>query len=616
MVRELRTFSITVLDYWGFNRVPNVSVTLVSQLTGASYQLSGDAGGIVSGRKIPDGVYRMQVRYMSPYDGEAYVVYDRFPILADLAREGHVKTSLYEVHVKPKDLSGRPLNADVALGRVVVGAQPTPTVSGLEMIAVFKNVPKGVYPVKAFWIGVEVFEGKVRVDEPLARPDQGAMIDPILDVGDISLSLKDAVGRGLKTNVTVSLLPNIINQTGVGKIAYTRLPRGEYTVVAYVFNSFLGREVEVGRFAFRIPEDHGEHEIKLGIFDAIIRLETADRRPAPIESLRIEGRDFKVVNGEVSVPDMTVGRYSMKAVYMGVSVLDDMVEINNSDTVVRTGIHSLKASVQTVDGEPLENALLTVDVRGQKVTAQIAGGVAHVPFLPAGEFPLKISTGGQTVFDDVVQVDGLGDKKIVANAGRPVVYVVDQKGVPVESAEVEVVGVGKAVTAVNGSAKLGQTPVKELPYRVFYKGIEVASGTLKPGTPVKTVVNLVNVIVRVVNELGSPMDSDVDLVRGGRTVARASGSEVRFDRVPSGGYTLRVTHGPKQVETQVRAEQEDTRTTVTLPIAFVFLNQSVSLSDTYMVAAALTALITVTAALVILPRIRGKLSIKLPRKHR
>ncbi|MEM4346017.1 MAG: hypothetical protein QXI02_03895, partial [Candidatus Caldarchaeum sp.] len=131
MVRELRTFDITVLDYWGFNRVPNVSVTLVSQLTGASYQLSGDAGGVVSGRKIPDGVYRMQVRYTSPYDGETYVVYDRFPILADLAREGYFKTSLYEVHVKPKDLSGRPLNADVALGRVVVGAQPTPTVSGL-----------------------------------------------------------------------------------------------------------------------------------------------------------------------------------------------------------------------------------------------------------------------------------------------------------------------------------------------------------------------------------------------------------------------------------------------------------------------------------------------------
>ncbi|MEM2580485.1 MAG: hypothetical protein QW077_04495 [Candidatus Caldarchaeum sp.] len=64
---------------------------------------------------------------------------------------------------------------------------------------------------------------------------------------------------------------------------------------------------------------------------------------------------------------------------------------------------------------------------------------------------------------------------------------------------------------------------------------------LKPGTPVKTVVELVNIAVRVVNELGSPMDSDVDLVGGGRTIARASGSEVRFDRVPSGLYTVRVT---------------------------------------------------------------------------
>ncbi|MEM2238437.1 MAG: hypothetical protein QW351_08750, partial [Candidatus Caldarchaeum sp.] len=535
LIREFRSFNITVLDYWGFNRVPNASATLVSQLTGASYQLSGNAEGVVSGRKIPDGVYRMQVRYTSPYDRETYVVYDRFPMLADLAREGYVKTDLHEAHIKPRDLSGRPLNASVALGRVMAVAKTVSRPWGEEVAAVFVNVPEGVYPVRAFWKGVEVYKGEVRVDEPLARPDPGGLLEPVLDVGDIVIILKDAVGRGLKTNVTVSL--NGMNQTGLKQVVYTRLPRGEHTFTVSTFNRLLGREVNVGTFTFRIPEHHGVHEVRLGIFDAVIRLQTADGRPAPIESLQVEGRDFKVVNGEASVSDITVGRYSMKAVYMGVTVLDDMVEINNSDVVVRTSIHSLRASVQTVDGEPLEKGLFTVDVRGEKVTAQIAGGAAYIPFLPAGKFPLKISVGGQTVYDGLLQVDGL-DKVIIANAGRPVVYVVDQKSIPVESAEVEVVDVGKAVTGVNGSAKLGQTPVRELPYRVFYKGLEMSSGMLKPGTPVKTVVKLVNIAVRVVNELGSPTDSDVDLVRGGRTIARASGSEVRFDGVPSGGYSL------------------------------------------------------------------------------
>ncbi|MEM2238112.1 MAG: hypothetical protein QXR26_05895 [Candidatus Caldarchaeum sp.] len=69
------------------------------------------------------------------------------------------------------------------------------------------------------------------------------------------------------------------------------------------------------------------------------------------------------------------------------------------------------------------------------------------------------------------------------------------------------------------------------------------------------------------------------------------------------------------MEVQIRAEQEDTRITVTLPIASVFLNQPISLSDMYMVAAVLTPLIAVAAAQVIHPRVRGKLSIKLSREH-
>ncbi|MEM2238438.1 MAG: hypothetical protein QXR26_08705 [Candidatus Caldarchaeum sp.] len=66
------------------------------------------------------------------------------------------------------------------------------------------------------------------------------------------------------------------------------------------------------------------------------------------------------------------------------------------------------------------------------------------------------------------------------------------------------------------------------------------------------------------------------------------------------------------METQVRAEQEDTKVTVTLPIAAIVpgLNQPLSLSEIYMIATPVIIAAIVVASLFTLSKLRGKLSVK------
>jgi len=119
-------------------------------------------------------------------------------------------------------------------------------------------------------------------------------------------------------------------------------------------------------------------------------------------------------------------------------------------------------------------------------------------------------------------------------------------------------------------------------------------------------VRLVDVVVRVYDELGSPLNSEINLVRGGMLAGRSMGSEARFDRVPAGIYTLRVTYGPKQVEQTVRADGEINEFRVTMPVAFTFLGGYLSLSDLYTVVGPLVAVGVVVGSLMVFSKLRHR----------
>jgi hypothetical protein len=605
MIQPYRTMVVSLLDYWGVNPVPNATVVLESMLTGSRYVFRANGSGFTVFTRIPEGAYRITVYYDSPYNGARAVTHFREYVLADLAANPVVRNSLYEAHVKVRSLSGKPVKAEVYLGKV--GAEASlvrASDSREEAVAVFRNVPRGEYPVTVFWRGVEVFRGSLSVDEPLARPSPGGVLEASADVGDIVLSLRDSQGRRLEGNVTASLQPLNISLTASEKASFTMLPRGSYTVVVTVFNKLLKKEVEVGRFAYTIPEDHGEHEVRLGVFDARIRFVTSDGASAPLDKVSIEGEEFRVSDGSVTIYGATAGRYRMAATYMGSTVLDNVVDVSGPDTEVLTKIHRFRALVKTRDGEPLSSGKLFIEVAGKRVEADVVNGTVSLSYLPEGAYPATVVYGEAEVFRESVEVRG-SDAVLTVNVARPVLTVSDQMGRPIPNVEVEVTGVGRAVTGADGSARLPQQPVRDYPYRILYNGVEAYSGTVRPGSPVRVTLTLVSLVVKAVNELGSPLEADIEVVRGGKLVGRMRGSEARFDNIPSGVYTVRAGYGTKNAETQASLDKPVNEVRITIPVALE-IGVPLSISELQTILAPLVATAAIVAALLLYSKARKK----------
>jgi hypothetical protein len=605
MVQSYRTMVVQLLDYWGINRVPNATLVLESSLTGGQYVFKANGSGAVLLQRIPEGAYRVTVLYDSPYTNEKTMVNMLSPVLADLAANPVIRNKLYEAHVKVKSLSGKPVEAEVHLGnvkQVAEIAQVSDTRS--EAVAVFRNVPRGQYRVEAYWHGVKVFQGSVSVDEPLARPSPGGLLEAKAEVGDIVLHLRDTLGRRLGTNVTVTIQPAGETVTASDTAVFTMLPRGEYILSATAYNRLLKKDVEVGRYTFSIPDNHGEHEARLAIFDARVKPVASDGSPAPVEKAVIEGEEFSVAGGYATLYGITAGRYRVSITYMGVAVFDEAVDISSPDVEVRLKIHPLKMLVTTRDNEPLASGEVTIEVSGKPTSLQIKDGKPSQAYLPEGGYPATVRYMGAEVFRGQVSIAS-SETTITVDVARPVVTVVEQSGAPIPNAEVEVVGLAKAATTADGSAVFQQVPIRSYPYRVLYNGVEAATGTLTPGSPAKVTILLTRLVVKAVNELGSPLEAEIELVRGGRLVAKHSGAEAVFSNLPSGAYIIRASYGTKSAEKQVVLDKPVNEASITLPVAAV-LGVPLSLAELQTIITPLVAVGVAVAALLLFSKARKK----------
>ena len=554
-IQPYRTFNFTVYDRWGLNNVPRARAVFTDTLTGATFFYEADAEGRIAVKRLPDRAYRLEVFYDSPYDGQTHDVYSRFEILVDLVRRGVVNTKLFEAHVNVKDLAGRRLNTSVALGDALSSSE-----NGL---AVFRNVPRGVYNVRAWWMGVESFEGSVRVDEPLVIGSPGGFLEAVAKVGDIVILPRDWEGKRLSMTFTARADPFNLTASGEEAITLSQLPPGAYEVSVSTYNSLLGRGVEVGRARFNMPDDHGVHELRLRIYDVTITLKASDGGLAPVEVLEFSGLRLKPSAGAVKLYNLTAGKYPVKAHYMGVVVLDEEAVVEGPEVSLTTGIFPLRLVLKTVEGEPLEDGLATVKVGAREVASRVKDGEAELGYLPRGTYALSVSLADEEVYASEVDVSK-SPVEVSVGAGRPYVKVSDQGGRPLQ-VEVEVAGVGR-LAATGGVARFGQVPLRDYPYRVIYMGVEVFSGTLRPGQPAEVAVRTASLTVRAVNELGSPLDAEISLSRAGKLIGRGLGPTTSFSDIPAGPYTLTVTYGPKQVSSQLRVES-DRELTVTVPVA-------------------------------------------------
>lgn len=605
LIQPYRTASVQLIDYWGFHSVPNVTLVLESQLTGAQYTFRANSSGYAVLERVPEGAYLVRAYYTSPYDGDTYLVHQRFQILADLAANPAVKCSVAEAHVVVRDLAGRPLEAAVRLGRVA--ALASITADGGEARAVFVNVPWGEYPVEAFWKGVEVYSGRVKVDEPFARPDPGGRLEAVADVGDIGLAFRDFHGRRLTANATATLFPEGASASSREEVVFQRLPRGSYSVEVRFYNSLLGEEVVVGRFSYTIPENHGRHEVKLSVFDLSVKVLTADGEPAPVKELVVQSPSaprrnvFQIIGGKAVIGNATAGVYVFEADYMGAVVLNEELRVDGPEVALSAKVSRLAVNMLTVDGEPLVRGAATIELGGKTVSAEVVNGSASFGLLPHGVYRLSVLLDGEEIYSGQIDVNG-SSHSLTVQAGRPVVYVLDQNGVPVAQVGVETLA-GAAVTGGDGRAILPQAPVKQIPYKLTYKGVPVAEGSLTPGKAQTVKLKLATLTVKVVGEMGQPLTSEVDLVRGGRPVARLVGAVLTFDRIPAGVYTLYVSYSTKQVQRQIDL-QGDEEITVTVPVAFSIGGAHLSFSDIQLIATPAVAVAVAAAVALVVPRAR------------
>ncbi|MEM1945890.1 MAG: hypothetical protein QXF95_02605 [Candidatus Caldarchaeum sp.] len=584
-----RTFKLRVLDFWGNNPVPDATVVLEPTLAGieATYTLKTDENGYTTILRMPDGAYRMRIFYPSPYDGQIHLVKQSFPILVDLARSKVVTVSLYEAHLTVVDLAGRPLDTEFALGNV-----KSLTVDGFAQL---RNVPRGRYDVKVWWRGIEVYNGSIKVDEPLVRNSPGGKLEAQAVVGDIVLQLRRFDGQKLRSPAKLEITPFESSQVDNETVAFSRLPKGEYIVKAFVYNRFKASESLAATFRFSIPKDHGEHIVRLEVFDTVVNVVDMDGRPAPMNTATVEGREVSVVNGRIELQDITASEYLIKAQWLGFTVLSETVTITPlTQPYITAKIYAMSLAVKGFDGSTVEKAVATIKIGDVNKTKEVVNGSVTFDLLPAGNHSLTVSMNGVKVFEGLVEADR--HKAVVVDAGLVRVVVKDQRGNPVAGVEVEIAGVGKSRAGADGVVTLGQMPAGEYRYQARYKGFNLFSGVAKPGLAVNLTLPLYTLRIEVVNELNNPLEAVIEITREGVLLERRSGVEAYFTGLPQGPYLVRATVEPKQVEQQVLLTSDGQAVRITMPIVLAFGSILMSSSDLITIitplAAALVAMVS------------------------
>jgi hypothetical protein len=573
-IQPYRTFSLRIVDRWGSNPVSDAAVIMEPTLPGtqATYTFKTDNDGYIYLKRIPDGAYLTRILYNSPYDGQVHLVKQFFPILVDLVREGVVTTSLYEAHVAVRDLAGRRLDTEVSLG----------SVSGRSSdgLAVFKNVPRGIYETVVKWMGVEVFRDMVRVDEPLIVGSPGGYVDAEAAVGDLAVKLLKNDGKPLQVPVRVKLTPLDREISAVDRAVFEMLPAGSYRISVSYLNPYRGVVEDVGSLVLSIPRDHGEHVIRLSIFDAEVRIVDTEGRTTPIKSLKVGERNIELSGESALLRDITPGPYLFEGSWKNFTVIRQTVNIApNTPVVLNAQIYRMNVTITGFDGSQLPEGLIFLDVGGEVLESRIVNGSAVFDMVPAGKHAMRVIFREKTVFEGFA--DAGRSVSVTTDAGSIVLVFRDQRGVPVQGVVVDVQGVGSGRTNADGFAFVGIAPRGEYRYTAKYSGFAVSSGNMQAGQQAAVQLPLYSAKVEVVNELGSPVEAVIEISRDGVLLKRLTASEALIERMPPGLYVVTATKGAKQSVEQFTLQSEGQVFRVTLPYILELGPVMLSKSDIY-----------------------------------
>lgn len=591
MIAPYRSFRIQVLDKWGQNPVPGAVVEFIPTLPNVegSFTYRADENGYIDVKRVNDGAYLTRITYLSPYDEKVYLAAQQYTVLFDLVKQPFLRSSLFEVHVDVRDLGNRPLETDVYLNGV--------RAFSVDGLARFVNVPPGEYSVSVRWMDVEVYTSQIRVEEPLVINSPGGRLQATVDVGDVGVKLETLEGKQVNLPVKILLTPLNRLAENVSATVFERLPRGEYVVKVQAYDAYRERYVDVGEQYFAIPRDHGQHTIRVKVFDAAVEVVDKEGRRIDAE-LTIEGKPVSLRGGKATLTNLTPGPYLFKASWNGYTVLDIMAEPRPGETLTLSAeIYKMRLRVLGVDGRPLMKASALL-WQGQSSEQQtVVNGSAVFDQVPAGAHQLTIFLDDVAVFNGTVKASE--EVSVAAEAGWVELFFHDQNGAPISGVEIVATGFDVQKTGADGVARLSQKPLGSYGFTARYRGFTVFEGVAKAGNRTEFTLPLYSLKATVVNELDTPIEASITLTRGDVSLGTFTGSEAFYHLLPPGPYVLKASVGTKQAVQQVNLLSDGQVYVIKVPVTLVLGNIALSSSDL------LTILMPIAVAVVAVASIAG-----------
>lgn len=565
VISPYRTIKVLITDYWGLNPLPEAIVEMQSTLLGATstFLYKSDKEGYIEIKRMNDGAYFTRILYLSPYDAKVHLVNQFYPILADLARNPVIRSHVFEVHAKLKDLANRPLEAEIHLNNV-----KTVSKDGLGK---FINVPPGTYRFKASWMGVDVFESDVKVDEPLVKGSPGGYIEAVAAVGDLRLRILSAEKKDVEIMTRVKITPLNLVMENTSSPVFTKLPRGSYRIEIHAYNIFKKEYVPVGETILKIPENHGENIVTVRISDIEIIFTDQTGRRITDATVSVEHVKFSILDGKISLKSVPEGPYRLKVEWKGFTVLDTVVLIQHRvKTEFKVEIYPMQIRVVGIDGKEIQQAKAVLKYGPNIVEKAIVAGYALFEEVPSGLHLLTIYLDGVEVFSGEVRT--AMSTEVMARAGYIELVVKDQRGTPLANVLVEVERAGSNITNVDGVAKIGQKPLGEYRYSARFRNLKVLEGFAKAGERTEITLPLYSLKVVLVNEFDTPVQGIIEVHRDDISFGRYSGSDATFTLLPPGPYLLRASVGTKHIEQQITLTSDGQVFTITMPVAIAFGN--------------------------------------------
>jgi hypothetical protein len=483
-VRPFRTFTLRVTDGEGAIPLGGAEVRLQAHVYPFSLKFTTNASGMVKVFRLPDQyTYSVRVLYRPPLLNESVPV-----LISDmdsLSIVRGIRAELHTMRIFPKDLKGRPLEgAEVVVSAISIHLAP------------------------------------------------GAKVNPLS------------------------------NETAKGYAAFPLLPTGNYSY------RVLWKGVEVCS-GTRYLGYHPTYGMRPGSFEVTcrvgdLRIRAVDGMDNAIGAeLSVLGRaasgDAVLVflqkveyakNGTLVIRQVPPGVYTVEAVnrsaafgkeVRGSAELELGPEIGaENEIVVRLPVFGIRIAVVSEDGDPLDAYRFEFG----PIKAEFKG-VAVVPGVPEGEYPVRVTYRGIEVFSGSVKVEGNVERTFRARVFRASFLLKDYDGEPV-TASWKVTGPGGEFS---GSSIRGATgPLPEAPHRLEVRGkvlgkeVVLLNTTFLPSQlrNATLTVPLLTPVFRVVWSDGYPFEGQLEIPELGLKAPVVEGKAKLDAKVLIGNYRVLV----------------------------------------------------------------------------